>query len=134
MRFLRSPAEVGPIAAIAALLALCTGLAACAAPVTDDSAPVDTQEPEDNNDDFTCDTPELHINGNDPPTVGDYWEVLLWCDNTLMTGAMHMSIEPPDMATIEDYTMTFNLAGTGTLSVQVGTIETSREVVVSEAP
>lgn len=111
-------------------------LAACAGGRPDDSAPpantdVDTH---DDGDDFTCETPELHINGADPPSVGDYWEVLLWCDDTLMTGAMHMSIDPPEMATIEDNTMTFNLAGTGVLSVQVGTIQTARDVVVSEAP
>jgi len=97
-----------------------------------DSAPVvDTDDdPVDTEDTFECPTPEMHVTGNDPPVVGDYWEVFLWCDNTLMTGAMHMSIDPPTLATIEDYHLTFNEAGTGTLAVQVGTIKAEREVIV----
>ncbi|MSP55532.1 MAG: hypothetical protein EXR69_08015 [Myxococcales bacterium] len=132
MRFF--PARPGLALSVATLcVAVCPLLAACAAPVADDSAPVAIDEPDDTDDDFTCETPEIHVNGNDPPVVGDYWEVLLWCDDTLLMGAMHMSIVPPDMATIEDYTMTFNLSGTGALSVQVGTIKATRDVVVSEA-
>ncbi len=93
----------------------------------------DTDDGVDTEDTFECPTPEMHVTGDDPPVVGDYWEVFLWCDETLMTGAMHMSIDPPTMATIEDYHLTFNEEGTGTLSVQVGTIKAEREVVVGPA-
>lgn len=93
----------------------------------------DTDDEVDTEDTFECPTPEMHVTGNDPPVVGDYWEVFLWCDDTLMTGAMHMSIDPPTMATIENYYLTFNEEGTGTLSVQVGTIRAEREVVVGPA-
>ena len=109
-------------------------LTGCAAPGDDSGAISDSGDPVDTQDHFECPTPEIRVSGDDPPVVDDYWEVFLWCDNTLMTGAMHMGIDPPSMATIEDYHLTFNEAGVGTLSVQVGTIKGEREVDVGSAP
>ncbi len=112
------------------LLALtaCTGGPDDTGVDTADSAPQDS----DTDEEFSCPTPEIRVNGDDPPAIGTYWEVFLWCDNTLMTGAMHMSIVPATMATIEDYSMTFNEAGEGVLAVQVGSIRAERAVEVGE--
>ena len=130
------PALAGLVVARLVVALLCVAaLPACSAQGDDTAANTDTDtfDTVDTNEQFTCDNPEIHVNGTQPPSVGDYWEVLLWCDNTLMTGAMHMSIDPPDMATIEDYKLTWNLAGTGSLTVQVGTIAASEDVTVAEA-
>ena len=109
-------------------------LSGCTSATEGDSGEeVDNEDTEDTEEPFECPTPEIHVNGEDPPVVGAYWEVFLWCDNTLMTGAMHMGIDPPSMATIEDYHMVYNEAGTGVLSVQVGTIKAEREVIVGAA-
>lgn len=109
-------------------------LSGCAAPGDDSGAVVDSGDPVDTHDDFECPTPELHVNGDDPPVVGDYWEVFLWCDDTLMTGTMLMRIDPPALADIEDYHLTFNEAGAGTLFVQVGSIRGERTVDVGSVP
>jgi hypothetical protein len=45
---------------------------------------------------------------------------------------MHMSIDPPSLATIDDYHMTYNEAGSGVLAVQVGTLKAERAVEVAE--
>ena len=118
-----------PLAGLMSLFAL----SGCGPKVEDDSGVVvDTSPEDDTRDDFSCPTPEMRVNGEDPPSVGDYWEVFLWCGDTLMTGAMHMSIDPPSLATIDDYHMTYNEAGSGVLAVQVGTLKAERAVEVAE--
>jgi hypothetical protein len=117
-----------PLASLMALFAL----GGCGPKVEDDSGPVVDTSPVDDTEEFSCPTPEMRVNGEDPPSVGDYWEVFLWCGNTLMTGAMHMSIDPPSLATIDDYHMTYNEAGSGVLSVQVGSLRDERAVEVAE--
>lgn len=119
-----------PRAALAA--AVLAALSGCAPAGGDSGAVVDTQPQADTDDDFSCPTPEIHVTGNDPAKVGDTWDVFLWCGDTLMTGAMHMSIDPPTMGTVSDYHLTFNEAGTGTLDVQVGTIRAERTVEVAQ--
>lgn len=118
---------VVPAACLAALLS-----AGCTAKGGDTAEPVDTSPQNDTEDDFSCPTPEVHVTGNDPARVGDSWDVFLWCGDTLMTGAMHMSIDPPTMGTVDDYHLTFNEAGTGLLEVQVGSLKADRTVEVTE--
>ena len=117
-----------PLAGLMSLFAL----VGCGPKVEEDSSPVVDTSPEEDTEEFSCPTPEMRVNGEDPPSVGDYWEVFLWCGNTLMTGAMHMSIDPPSLATIDDYHMTYNEAGSGVLSVQVGSLRDERAVEVTQ--
>lgn len=94
-----------------------------------------TEHTDDTDGDFNCDfnrdSPEIRVNGEDPPSVGTEWDVFLWCGDVLMTGAMHISIDPPELAVIEDYQLTFVADGDGLLEVQVGSIRAERAVTVS---
>jgi hypothetical protein len=49
-----------------------------------------------------------------------------------MTGATHINIDPTDFATIEDNNLTFLMAGTGTLEIQVGRFIGTTDITVEE--
>ena len=79
-----------------------------------------------------CNVAEIHINGDDPPQVGTEWEVFLWCDGRLQTGASRLIFDPSDIATVAQYRATFVKSGDATMTIQVGSWRQSRDVTVSE--
>jgi hypothetical protein len=82
---------------------------------------------------LVCDTLDIRVTGDDPPSVGDAWTVWLWCnDDTLLTGATRVSFDPNDIATVSSNEVEFLKAGEATLTVQVGSRRESRDVTVSE--
>lgn len=108
-----------------ALLLACTG-----APAEDTAAPV-VEEEEDERE--PCTELEIRVNGEDPPSVGDTWTMLLICDGAVMTGALRVMWDPNDIATVENGTQsTFLYAGEATLTIQAGSQRASRDVTVLE--
>lgn len=115
---------------------LFTGLLACLVACSkdeeeDSGPPEDTEEP-DEYQGPECDVPELRVTGSDAPIVGDTWVVWMWCDDVLLTGAMRLSFEPVDFATIADNNATFLYAGAATMQLQVGSRRQTRDVTVTE--
>lgn len=101
---------------------------------TSEEAPEETETEEDSetepDDTFTCDVPELRINGEEPPIVGDVWTVFLWCGDTLMTGAMVLAFDPPTIAEVESNNAEFVEAGDAVMSLQVGRYAAEQDVTV----
>ncbi len=110
-------------------------LLACFGPKTDPDDEDESEEEESETDDtFTCDVPELKVNGEDPPAVGDEWTVFLWCGDTLMTGAMVLSFTPPELAEVTDNVALFVEPGDGVMKLQVGRYWQERDVSVGAQP
>ncbi|MDP2310102.1 MAG: hypothetical protein Q8P18_29060 [Pseudomonadota bacterium] len=107
------------------LLLACTG-----EPLQDTAAPEAVEEVPTGD---PCEVLEIHVNGDDPPQVGDEWTVWLWCDDALMTGAMRLSFDPPDIATVSENNAQFLYAGDAMVTIQVGSRRQTREVNVSPA-
>jgi hypothetical protein len=119
-----------PASLIVASILACAGKSDSA----DSEVPVDTGETTDpytgTTEPFSCPTPEIHVGGEDPPVVGNEWDVFLWCDSTLMTGPMSVMVDPPSLATIEKYHIVWVESGTAHLTVQVGSLKAERDVEV----
>lgn len=79
-----------------------------------------------------CETPDIRVDGEDPPAVGDEWNIFLWCDDTLLTGATVVRFDPPEIAELYENSATFVEAGDAMLYMQVGRYNGSRAVTVSE--
>lgn len=113
---------------------LLVALFACTPDEVNDTAAeaevVDTEDSASNQP--TCDTPEIRVNGDDPPAVGDEWGIFLWCDDTLLTGATVVRFDPPEIAELYENNATFVEAGDAMLYMQVGRYNGSRAVTVSE--
>ncbi len=117
------------------LIALVACLQACAPKADDSAGAVDTHGNSDTNT-FSCPSPAIHVNGSatiPAPAVGDVWNVLIWCDSTLLTGAMHVTVDPPTMATIDANNVTWAVPGSASLFVQDGTIQATEDVTVADA-
>jgi hypothetical protein len=122
---------VNPRLALAALGLLATaGCTGKAEDTGEDTGPavVDTGDYEVE----TCDVLEIRVNGEDPPRVGDEWTIFLWCDEALLTGAMIVRFDPPEVADMEENVATFIEPGKATLDVQVGRHRANREVVIAD--
>jgi hypothetical protein len=112
------------------------GMLACAgssnedSSASSDSSEVETDEPYS----FECDEADLEIDplGPSSPTVGDEWTVWLRCDGTTLTGTMVLQVDPPEFATIDTNVVTFLVAGTAEMTVQVGAYRASMDVTVTE--
>lgn len=112
------------------MFALLFSLAACSgAPPDDTGVPADTDEEVTGT---TCDTLEIRVDGDDPPSVGDTWTTWLWCDTALMTGAYRIMWDPPEIAAVSENRSEFLYAGDATLMVQVGSRKQWRDVTVVE--
>lgn len=98
-----------------------------------DTAPVDTDPPEQEEQSGGCDEVTLKIQGSEAPVVGDCWTVWLYCDDALLTGASVLSFDPPDFAAIDGNTATFLYAGTAVMKMQVGAYWEEQEVTVASA-
>lgn len=113
---------------------LIASLLACAPDEVVDTGPdaevVDTED--SGSDQPTCDTAEIRVDGEDPPTVGDEWNIFLWCDDTLLMGATIVRFDPPEIAELYENTATFVEPGEAVLYMQVGRYTGSRTVTVSE--
>ena len=113
-----------------------TLLLACAGPSGEDSASgSDSSEVEtDNPYSFECDEADLEIDplGPSDPTVGAEWTVWLRCDGTTLTGTMVLQVDPPEFATIDTNLVTFLMAGTAEMTVQVGAYRASMDVTVTD--
>jgi hypothetical protein len=105
-------------------------LAACTGDAPQDTAPI--EEVDDTPTVDPCEVLEIHVTGDDPPQVGDEWTLWMWCDNALMTGAMRLSFDPPEFATVSENRAQFLLVGDATLTLQVGSRRLSRDVTVTE--
>ena len=83
---------------------------------------------------FTCEDEDLEIDplGPSDPTVGDEWTVWLRCDGTTLTGTMVLQFEPPEFASIDTNLVTFLMAGTAEMTVQVGSYRASTDVTVTD--
>lgn len=104
-------------------------LLACTGEAPEDTAPVEQVEDTDTVD--PCEVLEIRVTGEDPPQVGDEWTLWMWCDDALMTGAMRLSFDPPEIATVSGNTAQFVAAGDATLTLQAGSRRLSRDVSVS---
>ncbi len=105
-------------------------LLACVTEVEDSGDPpaaVVTYEPVEGE---SCDAITMEVHGTDPPVVGDEWTVWLYCDDALLTGAMLLQLDPPELATVEDNVAVFLTEGEGILRMQVGSRRAEREVSV----
>lgn len=113
---------------------LFASLLACAGPDPVDTGTADTGEPADTDtyDRPDCDEPEIRVSGSDPPLVGDEWTIFLWCEDTLLTGAMVVQFDPPEVAELDENIATFIESGEATLYVQVGRYSNSRAVTIGE--
>lgn len=81
---------------------------------------------------WDCADVSVGIDGDDPPTVGDSWYILLWCDDTLLTGSMVVRFDPPEVARLDENEATFIEPGDATLFVQVGRHNASRTVTIAD--
>lgn len=108
-------------------------LLACA-PTTDDSAEPVHVVTHDTHVDNSCESLTLVVDGEDPPVVGDTWTLWMYCDEALVTGAMILQADPPDLATITDNNATFLRVGAGVMRLQVGNRQLEQAVEVGEAP
>ena len=108
-------------------------LAACGGPPPADTAAVEEEE-EAESEREPCGELTIRVNGEDPPTVGDRWYMLLVCDGAVMTGALRVIWDPNDIAAVDETdTWTFLYAAEATLTMQAGSQRTSRAVTVLEA-
>ncbi len=110
--------------ALLLLLAACTG-----EPPGDTALPSDTAPTEEEDD---CETLEIHVDGQDPPSVGDTWTMLLKCDGAVLYGAMRVIWTPNDIATVDENVSVFQYAGDATLLLQAGSRRQTREVTILE--
>lgn len=108
-------------------------LIACTQADEDDSAAPEEEERPDT-DVEECASTEIRYNGPDAPVVAETWEVFLWCDDALHSGAMRASSDPLEFVEYDDsgsaLVATFLMKGTGTLFLQSGRIKAEREVTV----
>jgi len=116
---------------------------ACGTATSDDNEDDDFlshEAPSEEEDTEPC-TTAIWLNGRPAseapsPQVGDSWSVLLYCDESLQTGATPngIQIEPPDMAQVDDTNpiVTFIQAGNATISLQVGNRSASADVTIEE--
>ena len=124
-----------PLPLLAALIMLA---AACGEPEEDDTsaalADADTSEiqEEDEGTKEACEEVSIKVIGEEPPTVDSTWTVYMSCDGAVMTGATVVRIDPPDFASIADNVITWTTAGEAVLSVQIGSVRLTEDVVVSE--
>lgn len=114
------------------MMSLLLALVACSPEPVEDTAPADTGvvETDSGGGGSPCDEVSIHVQGDDPPAVGDEWMVYLWCDEALMTGAMVVYLDPADFAQLEENRVTFFQEGEATLHVQVGSYRADRPVKV----
>lgn len=107
-------------------------LLACAEPDIDSVAEV-TYQP-DTSGKEECDTIDIvhDLNAPDPPHVGDTWPLVLWCDDTLLTGTSRILVSPSDAASIVESEVTFLVAGDLELTMQTGTYKATETVTVLE--
>ena len=94
----------------------------------DSFVPEDPPDPVD--DDEGCEDTYLKTNGPEPPHVGDTWNVFMWCDGALLMGPYILQIQPMEFALIDENYLTFQVAGTGTIQMQMGTYQEELEVTV----
>lgn len=80
-----------------------------------------------------CDAVTLQVNGADPPVVGDVWTVWLYCDDALLTGAMILQFDPPELASVQDNSAVFLTEGKGVVRMQVGSRRAEQSVTVGAA-
>lgn len=68
------------------------------------------------------------------PEVGDVWELRMFCDGVLMTGANLLKFTPPNVAVVdtEMTNATFVTAGEATMLLQSGNIQYFRDLVVQQ--
>lgn len=108
---------------------------ACSEASPDSGAPAvveDSGEPEHEEERDDCEEISIKVIGDEPPSVGDTWTVYLNCDAAVLTGTTVVRVDPVDLATIDDNVITWDLAGEGTLRVQVGNMRVEDTVVVSD--
>jgi hypothetical protein len=117
-------------ARLLALLLLC----ACAEEAKDTGPTFDTdtedERPEEAEDPCGGESVELDVIGDDPPSVGDTWTVLMRCGDSVLTGTLVIRIEPPELGSFENNEITWNAAGAGLLTVQMGSYREEREIEV----
>ena len=88
-----------------------------------------------------CDDMEVEVNGRNietvgDPSVGDTWQIRMFCHESLMTGANILQFAPPSRATVApDMTdATFVQPGTTAMLLQSGNIQFRTEFNVLAAP
>ena len=111
-------------------------LLACQGRSDSDSGPTaDTaQDSPSQNTGFSCEDEDLEIDplGPSDPAVGDEWTVWLRCNGTTLTGTMVLQFDPPEFAAIDTNIVTFLMAGTAEMTVQVGSYRAYTDVTVTE--
>jgi hypothetical protein len=119
------------------VLALTLVVAASCEPREQDTSPLDTgdffEDSEESGLDCNPDDVELDGMGPEHPVVGDLWTFYLRCDGITLLGTFIMQVDPPEFAYIKQNTATFQEAGTGTFSMQVGAYAGSLDVTVGKA-
>lgn len=108
---------------------------ACTKPAVEDSADSAVEYRPDTNIQ-ECDTTEIRGSTLDakevtePAHINDVWKLLLYCDDALQTGALRVTVDPPEFAGIDEDVATFLVVGEGTFHMQSGRIKAERLVVV----
>ena len=117
------------------MMFLLSALFACSPEPAGDTAPADTAvaETDSGSSGNPCEELSIHVQGDDPPSVGDEWMVYLWCDEALLTGAMVVYLDPPDFAELRENQVTFLQEGKASLHVQVGSHQADRAITVLPA-
>jgi hypothetical protein len=88
---------------------------------------------ENTDEDYGCDEVTVWYDGADEPVVGDLWTVWPKCDGATVIGSTVIRVDPVECAQIYENEITFALAGTCTISVQVGNQYGYLDVEVGEA-
>ena len=107
------------------------GLVGCKADSDDlETGSTDSQDTQDTYQ--GCDSTEIHIIGDSPPLLGESWTIWMKCDGAILQGPMVLRFDPLDFATIDENVVTFQLLGTGEMTVQVGAYRETMQVTVEE--
>ena len=100
----------------------------------DDAAGIDL--PVDTGPEGECE-PNIRVHGTRvseyaSPRLGETWTLHMWCDNSLVQGPSVLQVEPSGLADIDNFsdTLTWVSTGSGTISLQTGSIQSEEEVEV----
>ncbi len=106
--------------------------AGCGEKSSEADTAVDTGDERPESSGETCGVVELRPDGPPAPVVGDHWNLLLYCDDALLTGASTFRSDPADTVTFDEYVATFLVAGEVTITMQVGRYRDDVTVTVGE--
>jgi hypothetical protein len=107
-------------------------------PESTDSSPPGINLPHDTGPEAECE-PNIRYTGDrlserSDPRVGETWNLFMWCDNALVQGPSVLQINPTSLATIDsgDRTVTWQQAGSGTVFLQVGSMQSEEPIEVQD--